>query len=420
MRNIPGSAMTFEFSPSMIEEYERLGFVVFREILPPRLIADLRRVADRGRELAREAGGPLAQRLEPVANWDIDQKPFEDYRDLPELRVAIQQLLSPRHTYGNRELHLGVLIEPVEVPYCMPWHQDLRHLASSSLPFLTPAAKRDPDLFNQINCALYQDDSLWVVPGSHSRDDTEAEREAFPDGKPTAPSFEVETNEERERICLEYCRRMPGATRVHLDPGDVCVYRGTLWHTGFYVPYVKRATIIDLVDTPAYAEFRTKAGLDKELADRTTTRSMRVERSLPQGVAPREERRPVADVEPPQGAPADSAQPPSGEEGREPLPESIHSRIAATIARETAGVWTLKTSSREGDRLRLQIQFGQGDLDIEFGPTHGANVEAFLILDGVAFKYFKSSDTMSRSDLHRLDAVARKLRKVIRLTAPAS
>src|SRR6185436_9547384 len=134
----------------------------------------------------------------------------------------------------------------------------------------------------QINCALYQDDSLWVVPGSHARDDTPEERAAFPDGEPTAPSFQTESNEERERMCLAYCRRMPGAVRVHLDPGDLCVYRGTLWHMGNYVPYAKRATIIDLIDTPAYAEFRTRAGLDKELADRTTTRSMKADSGSPE------------------------------------------------------------------------------------------------------------------------------------------
>lgn len=413
--------MTFAFSDSMIGAYERDGYVIFRQIVPPSLVADLRRVSERGRELARAAGGPLAQRLEPVANWDIDQKPFEDYRDLPELRDAIRRLLSPRHTYGNRELHLGVLIEPVEVPYCMPWHQDLRHLTPRSLPFLTPEAKRDPDLFNQINCALYRDDSLWVVPGSHARDDTVAEREAFPDGKPTAPSFEMESNEERERACLEYCRRMPGAERVHLDPGDVCVYRGTLWHTGFYVPYVKRATIIDLIDTPAYAEFRTRAGLDKDLADRTTTRSMRPGSSAQETAGQRDASTGGRGKAPSVGDERQSPPSPNhvsspGATEEESLPEQVRDLIAATIARETAGAWVLKSSSREGERIQLRIHCGQEDLDVEFGPVRGACVEAFLILDGVAFKYMKSSDAMSQSDLRHLQRVARQLRRLVRVT----
>ena len=411
--------MSFHFSERSIEDYRRDGFVVFREILPLSLIADLRRVSERGRELARAAGGPLAQRFEPVANWDIDQRPFDDYRELPELRDAISRLLSPRQTYGNRELHLGVLIEPVEVPYCMPWHQDLRHLAGSNLPLLTLDAKRDPDLFNQINCALYQDDSLWVVPGSHARDDTAEERAAFPDGEPTPPSFLEESNEERERICLAYCRRMPGAVRVHLDPGDLCVYRGTLWHMGNYVPYVKRATIIDLIDTPAYAEFRTRAGLDKELPDRTTTRSTKVESASPEpgpadpgaGEAGEVGARPLAQPESADGV--------VGQPSSEPvtLPEPVVGLIAETIARETSGAWKLAGTSCEADRVQLRIQCGEEDLDVEFGPTHGARVAAFLVLDGVAFKYLKSSDAMSQSDLRRLDAVVRKLRSLVPLTA---
>jgi len=409
--------MSFHFSANWIEDYRRDGYVVLPEILPPSLIADLRGVSERGSQLARAAGGSMAQRFEPVANWDIDQKPFDDYRELPELRDAIDRLLSPRHTYGNRELHLGVLIEPVEVSYCMPWHQDLRHLAASSRPFLTVDAKRDPDLFNQINCALYQDDSLWVVPGSHVRDDTAEERDAFPDGEPTAPSFATESNEERERICLAYCRRMPGAVRVHLDPGDLCVYRGTLWHMGNYVPYVKRATIIDLIDTPAYAEFRTRAGLDKELADRTTTRSAKSESGSPGSHTDDRKERKGVDV----GA-RPFAQPMSddGVGGRPfgaaaSLPDGLHGLIAETIVRETSGAWTLASASREADWVQLHIQCGEDNLDVEFGPTHGMHVEAFLVLDGVAFKYLKSSDAMSQSDLRRLDAVARKLRNIVRL-----
>jgi hypothetical protein len=91
--------------------------------------------------------------------------------------------------------------------------------------------------------------------------------------------------------------------------------------------------------------------------------------------------------------------------------------IAETIAQETSGAWKLTGASREADWVRLRIQSGQEDLDVEFGPTHGAHVEAFLVLDGVAFKYLKSSDSMSQPDLRRLDAVARKLRKVVRPTA---
>jgi hypothetical protein len=212
---------------------------------------------------------------------------------------------------------------------------------------------------------------------------------------------------------------MPEAVRVHLDPGDLCVYRGTVWHMGNYVPYVKRATIIDLVDTPAYAEFRTRAGLDKELADRTTTRSVKDESGSPDlGGGNRNAGEASEGGAPPFAQPVSPnrvvGQPSSA---AVTLPEPVHLLIAETIAQETSGAWKLTGASREADWVRLRIQSGQEDLDVEFGPTHGAHVEAFLVLDGVAFKYLKSSDSMSQPDLRRLDAVARKLRKVVRPTA---
>ncbi len=265
--------MKFSFSDSMVEDYQRDGYVVFREILPTPLIADLRRVCDRGRELARKKGGPQVQRLQPVGSWQIDQKPFEDYRDLPALQDAIHRLLSPSHTYGNLSTFLGVFIEPEELPYCLAWHQDWRHFCPESRPFVTTEAKRDPDYFNQTNCALYSDDCTWIVPGSHARDDSPAERDTFPEDTPPGPDLDGKTNEERERLGLEYCHRMPGAKRLHLDPGDFCIYRNTIWHLGNYVPYIKRATLFDVVDTPRYFEWRKKFGLEvtaKQRASDTT------------------------------------------------------------------------------------------------------------------------------------------------------
>ena len=85
------------------------------------------------------------------------------------------------------------------------------------------------------------------------------ERAAFPTGSIPAPLLEEATcNEDRERACLEYCRRMPGAVCLHLDAGDFALYRNTLWHLGNYVPYGKRATLHDVVDTPEFIAWRQR------------------------------------------------------------------------------------------------------------------------------------------------------------------
>ncbi len=250
--------MGYEFSYQSIEEYHTHGFTVFRQILPPALIADLRRVTDDAREMARERSGAQAQRLQPVASYELDQQPFRDYAELPELVDAIARVLSPRHRHGNREI-LGVLLEPAELPWCTAWHRDWRdNMPGLDIP-MWERSLADADLFNQVNCALYEDNCTWVVPGSHLRLDTDDEQALYPRGAiPGAPTDGL-TYEERERAGLEYCRAMPHAARLYLDAGDFALYRNTLWHLGNYAPHLKRATLHDSADTPEFAEWRRVA-----------------------------------------------------------------------------------------------------------------------------------------------------------------
>jgi ectoine hydroxylase-related dioxygenase (phytanoyl-CoA dioxygenase family) len=248
--------MAFQFSDQHIDQYHTHGYTVFRSILPPSLIADLRRVTDRAREIAREKYGPQAQRLQPVFTYDLDPVPFEAFGELPPLRDAIARVLSPRHTFATRDL-LGVLIEPAERPWCTKWHRDWRDNAPGLDVAAWEAVFSDRNYFNQLNCALYQDSSTWVVPGSHLRDDLPRERGAI-SSRPAPDPLPEGTNEEREGANLDYCQSMPGAVCLHLDAGDFALYRNTLWHLGNYVPYCKRATLHDVVDTPQFIEWRQR------------------------------------------------------------------------------------------------------------------------------------------------------------------
>jgi hypothetical protein len=262
--------MPFQFSDQHIEEYHTQGYTVFRSILPPSLLTDLRRVTDRAREIAREKHGPQAQRLQPVFAYDLDPGPFAEFGELPPLRDAIARLLSPRHTFATRSL-LGILIEPAERPWCTRWHRDWRDNAPGLDVTAWEAVFQDRNYFNQLNCALYQDNSTWVVPGSHLRGDLPRERAAFPTRPIPDLRLDGMSDEERERACLEYCRSMPGAICLHLDAGDFALYRNTLWHLGSYVPYGKRATLHDVVDTPEFIEWREKT------AQRTRHNAQRLE-----------------------------------------------------------------------------------------------------------------------------------------------
>jgi hypothetical protein len=255
--------MSFAFSEQHLEEYHSLGFTVFRGIVPPALVRDLRRETDRGRQRARERHGPQAQRFQPVAAYELDQRPFADFRELPDLRDALARILGPAVSYADLSL-MGVLIEPAERPWCTRWHRDWRDNA----PYLDFAEWRaillDRDYLNQSNCALYEDHSLWVVPGSHVRGDLPSEAALFPTRPIVEPDLGGGSEEECERAMSRYVRAMARAQQVHLEAGDFCLYRNSLWHLGAYVPYARRATLHDFVDTPEFLSWRERMSADME------------------------------------------------------------------------------------------------------------------------------------------------------------
>lgn len=259
----PRGQMPFQITEQLRDDFQQQGCVIFRELLPPSLIRDLRRATDKARDIARAKKGAQALSLKPVLQFDVDPRPFHDYAELPEYREAITRVLSPRHQPTNFEV-LSVLFEPAEMPYCIPWHRDWRDNTPGFPSAEWEAVYRDLNLNNQINCALYEDASTWVVPGSHNRLDLPGEMKRFPRRPILPPEFDGKTSEQRERSCLDYCESMPGATQLRLNAGDLALYRNTLWHLGNYVPYRKRATLHDVVDTPEYAAWRNRVRSEAE------------------------------------------------------------------------------------------------------------------------------------------------------------
>jgi hypothetical protein len=245
--------MAFEFCDSYTEQYHRDGYTVFPKILPPSLISDLRREVERGLKIARQKGGPNAQRLQPISNHpELEQKPFQDYCELPALVDAVKQIIGPEAWIGG-PLRMGVLYEPAERPWATAWHPDFGPLQKRMDPAMFARMRTDFRYFHQVNCALYEDNCTWYVPGSHHRAD-------FADEVPLARDYpwqigmdqETLSIEELERFCLAYVQSMPRAIRLHLDAGDFGLYRNHGFHLGFYVPYKKRATLHDSVWTPQW------------------------------------------------------------------------------------------------------------------------------------------------------------------------
>ncbi|MCE9591124.1 MAG: phytanoyl-CoA dioxygenase family protein [Planctomycetes bacterium] len=253
--------MAFEFCSRHINEYHQLGFTVFRDLVPAALLADLRREADKGREIARQRSGADAQRLQPIHTYPdrIDMKPFDDYHNHPPLVKGLNELFAeefgqPVDTHGTRE-HFAVLYEPSTRPWCTQWHRDWRdNIKGLSVP-AWEKVMLDVRLFNQVNFALYDDACTWVVPGSHLRRDTPEEILRFPERPINGPNTEGMDDTQAELTCREYTASMPGGFQAQLNAGDYMLYRNSLWHTGNYVPYRKRSTIHDGIFTPQFKQF---------------------------------------------------------------------------------------------------------------------------------------------------------------------
>jgi len=264
-------SLSFKLTEKHITDYHKLGFTVFRAIIPESLLGDLRRETDRAREIAQEVTGKQAQRLQPLADYDLDLAPFRDYGELPVLTDAIHRVLTPRHYHADLS-RTGVLLEPADHPWCTNWHRDWRdHMPAD----VFESEFREDwdnqtfhiDYMNQINCALYEDPSTWYVPGSHYRQqNTHGEEHARDQYDPEKHRKSTDSPEQQERNCLKYCQDMPGAVQLRLNAGDFALYRSSGWHLGNYVPYRKRATIHDFLGTPEYAEYIIERGARKEAA----------------------------------------------------------------------------------------------------------------------------------------------------------
>jgi hypothetical protein len=254
--------MAFIFSEQHIADYYHHGYTVLRGILPPALIADLRRMSAPGRAIARAKHGPQAQRLQPLAGNGLDLKPFQDYCELAELNDALHRVLSPRHSLVGPG-RAAILYEPADKPSFTGWHRDI----TENTPGIDREEFRritlDPTFFTQINCALYTDVSTWYVPGSDGRPNTAAEVEAAA----AIPKVKNVSDEEAERLALEYCQAMPGAVQLVLEAGDFALYRPNGWHIGNYAPYRIRATIHDGAWKPEVEEWYARMGINRAVPD---------------------------------------------------------------------------------------------------------------------------------------------------------
>ncbi|KUJ20592.1 phytanoyl-CoA dioxygenase [Mollisia scopiformis] len=223
-----------------LDSLNRDGFVLIPSVLTPEQLSTLRRASAETITLARSGNWPYVRTLpkqfppwniEPGANpaaggiWGVQ---FLMHPSLPNSSTFVKNYFSSGIADVVKELLecedeelvmelFNILIRP-DRDFELVWHRD-------DIPATATAEQelerlREPAWHAQWNLALYEDDSLIVVPGSHTRARTQVERNAGP--------FEKE---------------IPGEIKVRMKPGDVVFYNNNILHRGAYVSTKERMTL---------------------------------------------------------------------------------------------------------------------------------------------------------------------------------
>ncbi len=186
--------------------FARDGFVLLKDAIPSALMEDLRAAVVPVLQL--RAGG--ATRYQTILDERFFSHRYIYFLNLPALNRAAQAII------GREDLIAGGLALQIgsATRQWLGWHRDHGE-QSPDLPARFAYATKTI----QTNCPLYDDDCLWVIPGSQRRPST-AEELAHR-GDPAA---------------------MPGAFNVQLRAGDCLLYQPIIWHAAEYRPEWKRAT----------------------------------------------------------------------------------------------------------------------------------------------------------------------------------
>ena len=132
----------------------------------------------------------------------------------PQILDVIKALIGERLRY-----HLCTLLVSSErKPYHINWHRD--SAPDGEVPLETLLSRLRSHV--QLNGALYDDETLYIVPGSHRRELTDTERAVLQQ----TPKAE-----------------MPNQLTVKLEPSDIVFYNSSLLHKGYNPIDAKRQTL---------------------------------------------------------------------------------------------------------------------------------------------------------------------------------
>ncbi|KAI0601013.1 phytanoyl-dioxygenase family protein [Biscogniauxia sp. FL1348] len=223
-------------SSPLRDEFAKSGFIIQRSLLTPSELATLRAAASRTTALARSGGWPDVRTVgKQFPPWTFDAATSEASGGIwgvqgllhPSLADAgvfarayfsdallgtAKELLGPGCGDADLVMELFNLLVRPGRDFALRWHRDdVPDDVAEEEEARRLRSRGSSSSHAQWNLALYPDASLIVVPGSHARARTPAERAAGP-----------------------YADRLPGQLVVALQPGDAVFYDNNILHRGVY------------------------------------------------------------------------------------------------------------------------------------------------------------------------------------------
>lgn len=227
--------MPAQKSAGYLADLERDGFVVVKNIVSPERLEALRESSRKVEAMGRKGEWPHIRtvgkqfppwQFEPEKGiWGVQHmmnpelpghETFTKLYFSEEVLSIVRELMSCTDEDLVMEL-FNMLVRP-ESLFELRWHRDDIPAEASAEEEMERLNR--PGYHAQYNFALYEDESLILVPGSHKRPRTDTERNADP--------FE---------------KVLPDQLIVKLEPGDIAFYNNNILHRGVYDHTKERITL---------------------------------------------------------------------------------------------------------------------------------------------------------------------------------
>ena len=210
------------------------GYIILPQVVPPDQLDDLRASVDllvtRHQVISasnRKPGEP------PGGVWQSARQPrVEIDTVVDEITANVLEFCLGENTLGvshqlmrgkeTTPTNLQVMCSPIRDYGYTDWHRDIDAMEQTPLDGLQSDLVANAPGYVQWNIALYDDDVLWIVPGSHRRSDTE---------------------EQKRQLLADPCVPLPGSVQVKLKAGDGVVYPNIIMHWGSIYGSKLRRTI---------------------------------------------------------------------------------------------------------------------------------------------------------------------------------